>query len=76
MELKKIGSAGDPIMVRRNRTRMNALLPSSIAVFMQLCATVYLFVDGAPTGSIVGSGALTVCYAAISCLLVRKPKDV
>ena len=75
MELKKVGSAGDPYMVRRNRSKIDAVVPSVVAVLMQLGATVYLFIDKAPVGSIVGSGIICLCYAGIGYILCKKPNE-
>jgi hypothetical protein len=72
MELKEIRSAGDPELVKRNRSTINPLVPSVIAVFMQLIATVYLHFAGYPTSAVVSSGILTTIYAFVSYLLNKK----
>ena len=73
MELEKIGSAGDPVVVRRNKQKIDPLFPSIIAVSVQLIATVYLHSINAPTKSVVASAILTAIYALVTYLLNKKP---
>lgn len=73
MEVKKISSAGDPLMVERNKHRIDPLLPSVVAVIIQFIATAYLYSINSSTGSIVASAMLTIIYAIVTYLLNREP---
>ena len=75
MELKKIRSAGDPELVMKNRNRIDPLLPSLLAILMQLLATLYLYHIKVPTRAVVASAVLTVIYCVVTYLLNKKPKD-
>ena len=74
MELKKIGSAGDPELVERNKNRIDPLFPSIVAILMQILATVYLYYAGYPLKSVISSGVLVVIYFFVAYLLNSKPK--
>lgn len=74
MELKKVSSAGDPDVVKRNKQRIDPIAPCIIAVSIQLMATVYLYSVSAPTRSIVASGVLTLVYLFVSYLLIKPGK--
>jgi hypothetical protein len=74
MELKKIRSAGDPDLVRRNKNTIDPLLPSIIAIIMQALATVYLYCSAAPIKSVISSGIIVIVYCIVAYLLNSKPK--
>lgn len=74
MELKKVSSAGDPLVVERNRRSIDPLLPSMVAVSIQLLTTVYMYLTNEPAKSVAASGIVTAAYAALGYMLVRKPK--
>lgn len=72
MELKKVRSAGDPELVRRNRNTIDPLFPSLLAVFAQLIATVYLRAAGYPDKAVIASAIFTAIYALVTYLLNKK----
>ena len=74
MELKKVRSAGDPELVERNKKRIDPLIPSIIAVSLQLIATLYLAATGYPSRAVTASAILTAIYSFVTYLLNRKPK--
>lgn len=61
-------------MVERNRRKIDPLFPSIVAVSMQLLATVYVFFAVPRPQSAIVCGSLTLVYAAIACVLNRKPR--
>lgn len=72
MELKKIRSAGDPELVRKNRGIIDPLVPSIIAVSFQLFATVYLYLAKYQESAVISSASLTIIYAIVTYLLNKK----
>jgi hypothetical protein len=72
MELKEIRSAGDPELVKMNRNKINPLVPSIIAVMLQLIATLYLHSAGYPSRAVISSAVLTAIYALVTYLLNKK----
>lgn len=72
MELKKIRSAGDPELVRKNRNTIDPLLPSLLAVSLQLIATLYLHTAGYPDRAVITSAILTTIYTLVTYLLNKK----
>lgn len=75
MEIKKISSAGDPDVVRKNRMKIDPLLPSIVAVLVQLLATLYLLLIHAPIKSIIASAIFTLIYIGVTYILNRKSKN-
>jgi len=59
--------------VRRNKQKVDPLLPGLVAVVMQLIATLYLYSISMPTKSVVASAVLTFIYALVTYLLNKKP---
>jgi hypothetical protein len=74
MELKKIRSSGDPVLVMKNRKKINPLLPSLTAVFLQALATAYLYSIGTVERAVISSAILTVVYTIITIILNTKHK--
>lgn len=72
MELKKVRSAGDPELVRRNKNTIDPLFPSLVAVFMQLMATLYLRAAGYSDKAVILSGTFTLIYVIVTYLLNKK----
>lgn len=73
MEFKKVSSAGDPVVVKRNKKRIDPLLPCLVAITVQLIATAYLYTIHAPKKSVIASGVLTSVYIFVTYLLNKKP---
>lgn len=74
MELKKVRSAGDPDVVKRNKNKIDPLFPSLIAISLQLVSTLYLYSISAPNKAVISSGVLTLVYCLVCYLLVKEPK--
>ena len=72
MEVKKISSAGDPLLVERNK-KIDPFVPAVIAIVVQLVATFYLYSIGSSTGSIIVSAVLTIIYVIATYLLNTEP---
>ena len=73
MEVKKISSAGDPLLVERNKKKIDPFVPAVIALVVQLVATFYLYSIGSSTGSIIVSAVLTIIYVIATYLLNTEP---
>jgi hypothetical protein len=69
MELKKIRSSGDPVLVMKNRKKINPLIPSVVAVLLQALATGYIYSTGVGTRAVVSSAILTLIYAGVTIIL-------
>ena len=69
MEVKKISSAGDPLLVERNKKKIDPFVPAVIAIVVQLVATFYLY----SIGSIIVSAVLTIIYVIATYLLNTEP---
>lgn len=74
MELKKVRSAGDPDVVKRNKGKIDPFFPSLIAISLQLISTLYLYSISAPVKAVISSGVLTLVYCLVFYLLAKKPK--
>lgn len=74
MELKKVSSSGDPVVVMSNRRRINPLYPSLVAIFLQALATVYVYSIDVGTKAVLSSAALTVIYIIVTVLLNTEHK--
>jgi hypothetical protein len=72
MELKEIRSAGDPELVKMNRNKIDPLVPSIIAVMLQLIATLYLHYAGYSPRAVISSAIFTAIYALVTYLLNKK----
>jgi hypothetical protein len=60
-------------MVKRNKERVDPLLPCLVAIAVQLIATAYLYSVHAPIKSVIASGVLTSVYVLVTYLLNKKP---
>lgn len=71
MEFKTLSSTGNISVVNHNRNKINPLLPSIIAIVLQLIATVYVYVTTESLVSTAISGLILLAYIKISYWLVK-----
>jgi hypothetical protein len=66
MEIKKVRSAGDPDVVRVNRSKPDPAIFCLFAIITQLLATIYIWSSDLPVSAGVTSIVLTIVYILVS----------